>query len=165
MRVLILSTILLLACYESETPLVNCPVVEALHYEMEGNAGCMIISDGKMLVVRDKKSGKLGFPAGAAVKTEKATCTAYRETLEETGNQVIVRSLLAYFKEENFFLFDCQLRSPVKTTVPAGVADEIDFIYWLSPIDLKSADWRFSEQFETVIRIFKYQSNHISRGK
>ena len=78
------------------------------------HAGCAIFLNKKLLLVRDKKSKKWGFPAGKHEMGERAFHTAYRETLEETGLRVVIDDYLGEFKEQNFSLFKCNVIEDTK---------------------------------------------------
>ena len=75
----------------------------------KNHAGCLIAVDKKILLVRDKKSKKFGFPAGRHELGERAFQTAYRETLEETGLRVVLDAYIEEFASENFRLFKCNI--------------------------------------------------------
>ena len=60
-------------------------------------AGCFIKQADRLLLVRNRFNGKLGFPAGFSNFGEDAQCTAHRETWEETGLRVEVGELVEQF--------------------------------------------------------------------
>ena len=115
----------------------------------KNHAGCLISVEGKILLVRDKVSKKLGFPAGHHEFGERAFQTAYRETLEETGLRVVLESYVTEFAGENFRLFKCNV---IEDT---GKHDnEIMEVKYVSQDELKavidSGDARFTNQLEYV---------------
>lgn len=60
-------------------------------------AGCMIVRDNKILMVKEAKKecyGQWNFPAGHVEEKEKITDAAIRETYEETGCKVKLTGLL-----------------------------------------------------------------------
>lgn len=60
-------------------------------------AGCMIVRDNKILMVKEAKKecyGQWNFPAGHIEEKEKITDAAIRETYEETGCKVKLTGLL-----------------------------------------------------------------------
>lgn len=126
-----------------------------------GNAGCLVVHDGRMLVVRDRRSGRLGLPAGAREPGEAAQCTAARETWEETGFRVRVGGELARFGRD-FFLYRCHLAEPEAVVEPAEVPLsgrlEIESVHWLRPETTDPADWRFPGQVPEVLRLFRRAS-------
>ncbi len=137
-----------------------CDVVPGHESHAIGNAGCMVIRDERMLVVRDRHSGRLGFPGGARDPREPAQCTAARETWEETGYRVRVGPEVARFGRD-FFLYRCfagdraVLNDPPQ--VPFSSRIEIESVHWLRPADIDSQDWRFPEQFPYVLRLFEQE--------
>ncbi len=120
-------------------------------------AGCLVRSEGKMLVVRHKFSGKLGIPAGYSDGLESARCTAYRETLEETGLEVRVHEMLEEF-DDGFRLFRCSLADYIPTSdpvdVPASGIAEISEVIWFEPDSAPQRQWRFPEQHPALMLLF-----------
>lgn len=60
-------------------------------------AGCVIVRDGKILMVKEAKKkcyGQWNFPAGHVDELEKITDAAIRETYEETGCKVKLTGVL-----------------------------------------------------------------------
>ena len=74
----------------------------------QSNAGCVVVKDEKILLVRDSYSGKLGLPGGTKGKREVATVTAVRKTLEETGLVVYIDDFVSEFKN-GFRLYKCKI--------------------------------------------------------
>lgn len=72
------------------------------------NAGCVVVKDEKILLVRDDYSGKLGLPGGTKGRHEVATMTAVRKTLEETGLVVYIDDFVSEFKN-GFRLYKCKI--------------------------------------------------------
>lgn len=81
----------------------ECPYIIA---EPSANAGCMLIQDEKALLVLHRNSGKWDFPGGTSDSGESARCTAYRETVEETGFDVEVRDRIITF-DNGYQLYRC----------------------------------------------------------
>ncbi|MDB2331075.1 NUDIX hydrolase [Alteromonas sp.] len=71
-------------------------------------AGCVIATDGKMLFVTHRLSGKLDIPGGGQNDDEALACTAHRETWEETGFNVEVRHVVGT-TSNGMTLFSCHL--------------------------------------------------------
>ena len=70
-------------------------------------AGCLIVRDGKILMVKEAKKkcyGQWNFPAGHVDENELVTDAAIRETYEETGCKVKLTGVLpistVYLKEK-----------------------------------------------------------------
>ena len=144
------------AC-SSDTP--PCRAAAGSEDRHSGNAGCLIRKDRRLLVVRHRLGGKLGFPAGRGKAGESARCTAHRETWEESGVDVEVGRLLGVFRVDGpFYLYACtpgsRLASNQELPVPAWARVEITAIEWVSPKDLEADAWRFPEQFPRVQRLF-----------
>ena len=72
------------------------------------NAGCVIPKDGKILLVRDNHTKKLGLPGGKKNKNEPATMVAQRHTLEETGLIVYIDDFVSEFRN-GFRLYKCKI--------------------------------------------------------
>ncbi len=112
----ILGCIYMAMCYSriAKMDLAVNPVCKECFSTAKTHAGCAIFSDKKILLVRDKKSRKWGFPAGTHELGERAFQTAYRETLEETGLRVFMEDYIHEFKEQNFRLFKCNIIEDTK---------------------------------------------------
>ena len=146
------------ACNENG-PMTQCKLTKGFHYDMQGNAGCLVIENDKMLLVRDFISGKLGPPGGGNEDHETAPCTAARETYEEAGLEVRVGQLLGTFGKGNFYLFRCYaLKQPVSLRAPVPFLgfSEIEEVLWLDPNLTQAKDWRFTSQYDDMNRIFNY---------
>lgn len=77
---------------------------------LKGNAGCLVMHQGLVLVVQMKDTGKWSFPAGKPIGNETAEETAVRETFEETGLRVVIKKLLYTFSDRRpFYLFEGSL--------------------------------------------------------
>ncbi len=135
-----------------------CPVDGVWLAEPVANAGCMVRRDDRLLVVRDRLSGKLGFPAGASMPPEQAHCTALRETWEETGYPVRVEELLETFPG-GFRLYHCTVPAdvPAQRDVPRPPQAllEIEAIHWLLPDEIQAGAWRFPSQWPRARELFR----------
>ena len=120
-------------------------------------AGCFIKQADRLLLVRNRFNGKLGFPAGFSNFGEDAQCTAHRETWEETGLRVEVGELVEQFGN-GFLLYRCKLflgqdlSEPIP--LPKSALAEVSEILWVDPHSISAHEWRFSWQVPNVLRIF-----------
>ena len=120
-------------------------------------AGCMVRQGDRVLAVRHRFGGKLGFPAGRANSGESAQCVAHRETWEETGVDVVVQQLLKRFGN-GFALYRCELAAGGagrvdELTVPASGRSEISQVLWIDPHTTQAADWRFPRDYPEILRL------------
>lgn len=71
----------------------------------EKSCGAIVELDGKVLLVRQKKSGNIGFPKGHILPGESEIETAIRETKEETNVDIEIcnkkRYSLSYIQNKN----------------------------------------------------------------
>ncbi len=112
-----------------------------------------------MLMVRDRSSGRLGFPAGTGNPGEAAQCTAHRETWEEAGIDVEVGRLVRVF-DNGFRLYACQpsdlaVSPGAAIAVPDWAWSEVSEIGWVDPEGLFAEDWRYPEQWPDVLQHFR----------
>ena len=160
--------LLLLLCFEgvplfAENDAPECQIFPGLESPLQGNAGCLIKIDDKMLVVRHCQTNRLSPPAGTAAEGETAQCTAHRETWEETGVEVRAGRLLRTF-DDQFHLFHCLavdetiIKQP-ELQVPEPYRHEICEILSLNPSLSSDEDWRFPEQLPGIKEAFKRISN------
>jgi len=139
----------------SQTP--ECNVDPAYREDAVGNAGCFIVVNGKLVVVRHRWGGKLGFPAGHFELNESAQCTAHRETWEEAGLHVRVGARLLSFND--FFLYNCSLIDEVDSDrtsfpLPPQARNEITEVLLVNLSDIDHEEWRFPEQLEVILNLF-----------
>ncbi len=135
-------------------------------------AGCIVPTPKGILIGIGTSFGDLRIPFGSHKTGETAQQTAARETKEETGIDVDVRSLLQTFENGTVFLFYCiptraiddysQLR-PVDTS-------EIAEVIVLDPVTMLNHDgrkiknaWRFPEDRSLLTNIFqKYKTEQTN---
>ena len=131
--------------------LADCPRVPGQEDDRRANAGCLIVRDQQVLLITHRWGGKLGVPGGTLEPEELAQCTAHRETLEETGVQVLVGE---------------PLQEEVPLSLPAAARLEVSDIGWYSLADLRRADWRFAYQFDLFLKVARQamQSSSDSQG-
>lgn len=146
--------------------LADCPRVPGQEDDRRANAGCLIVRDQQVLLITHRWGGKLGLPGGTLEPGELAQCTAHRETLEETGLQVVVGERLQVMKN-GFHLYRCMPAGPlleeVPLSLPAAARMEVSDIGWYSLADLHRADWRFAYQFDLFLKVAR-QAMRSSSG-
>lgn len=118
-----------------------------------------MIKQGHRLLVIRRPEGDLGFPAGTTRSAETAQCTAHRETWEETGENVLVGSLLHIFNDfpATFYLYRCYVEAGTGDSDEAFVPcdqQEVEEVLWIEPERVDPHSWRFPTQYETVKQIF-----------
>lgn len=118
-------------------------------------AGCLTVVHGKMLVV-DSRTGGLTPPGGKSREGESAQCTAHRETLEETGLDLIPGELLAVF-ETGFHLYACDIHAGSGHIKPAVM--EVKRGFWLDLADFDSVQWRYPGQDKIIRDILMPEPN------
>lgn len=111
--------------------------------EIKANAGCIVIRDGKLLVIQSP-TRKISIPGGSAHKDETAVCTAIRETQEETGLEV-TPTKLAKVWENGFYIFECDAASR-KTKRSIRQAVEVHAIHWITTEEFDNYRWRYEKQ-------------------
>lgn len=71
----------------------------------EKSCGAIVESNGKVLLIQQKKSGNFGFPKGHVLPFESEVDTAKREVKEETNIDILIdetkRYSLSYIQNEN----------------------------------------------------------------
>lgn len=141
----------------------NCnPPQELLNGKKYANSGCLIIQNGKILVVsrKDRKhhskksqnnkpaqseqpTVKSAIPGGRKNQDELSPCTAQRKTLELTGIEVIATKKL-FTAKNGFTVFLCES----KTQIPQSQkfhASEISFAH-----PSKITNYKYPEQLEEI---------------
>ncbi len=137
----------------------RCKVDPRYRSEARGNASCLVVYEGKLLVGRHKKTGKLDLPGGTAEQDETAQCTAHRETWEETSVHVEVGRLLEKFPND-FYLFECRpVSKQINPVVSEKFRDDVSEALLLDPLSTKNDDWRFPYQTPTIKWLFQKPYN------
>ena len=136
-------------CPEAGTGVADrCRIEPGSEDERVGAAGCLVQRGDSILAVRDRDSGRWGFPAGNPRAKENAQCTAARETFEESGVEVTVGSLAARLGS-SFFLYRCTLLD--SNSEPATrPGPEILAVDWLNLQRLSPAAWRYPGQVTRI---------------
>jgi len=125
----------------------------------------LIRNKGKVLLMRNKSSGKLWPPGGGVEIGEPMHESLKREVLEETGLRIEIDKLL--FAKENFFyyspfdeayyafamIFDCNIKSG-KLLNDKQVNDyESEKPRWIDIKSLKSSDFQdFQKEFLSILK-------------
>lgn len=126
------------ACSTTEDP--ACPYRGEADFAL--SAGCLTVVHGRMLVV-DSRSGGLTPPGGKSREGESAQCTAHRETLEETGLDLIPGRLVAVF-DTGFHLYSCDIHAGSGNIDPAVL--EVRRAFWLDTAKIDEVQWRYPGQ-------------------
>jgi 8-oxo-dGTP pyrophosphatase MutT (NUDIX family) len=129
-----------------------CPAAATSADERRGNAGCLIVNNGRVLVLRHQPTGKIGLPGGTPRSGERAACTAHRETFEETGLTVEIGPFVAQM-DNGFLVYACRLADsgyPENFTVPPHARGEVQAIFWASLDEQNAGNWRFPTQLGEI---------------
>lgn len=126
-------------------PAPVCPYTGLADYAP--SAGCLALVHGRALVVQSRLGG-IGPPGGSAREGESAQCTAHRETLEETGLNLMPERLLHTF-DTGFNLYLCDIHAGSGTIDPVHI-DEVKQAFWLPVDEFDQHTWRFSGQGEAL---------------
>ena len=111
------------------------------------SAGCLALVHGRALVIQARLGG-IGPPGGSAREGESAQCTAHRETLEETGLDLMPGRLLNTF-DTGFNLYLCDIHAGSGTINPVHI-DEVKQAFWLPVDEFDQHTWRFAGQGEAL---------------
>ena len=130
------------ACSTREEP--ACPFQGEADFAV--SAGCLTVVHGRMLVV-DSRKGGLTPPGGKSRQGESAQCAAHRETLEETGLDLIPSRLVAVF-DTGFHLYSCEIHAQSGPIDPAVL--EVKRAFWLDIARIDEVQWRYPGQGETL---------------
>ncbi len=127
----------------------------------EANAGCLVTRGDDVLVVTMRLTGKQSLPGGTTDPGESPQCTAYRETLEETGVAVKVKELLAEMPN-GFQLFRCEA---IKENPLLNTHDwkEVSDVSWRSWLSLDQENWRYPQWFEQTRSLIRENITGISK--
>ena len=120
-------------------------------------AGCVIVRDNKVLMVKEAKKlcyGQWNFPAGHVDEFEKITDAAIRETFEETGCKVKLTGVLPIFS------VDLKKETIIVVSFTAEVLDEnIKFnkdeileVKWIDIEEIKNMTEKELRGYESALR-------------
>ncbi len=153
--VLFTMLVLLTGCGSSVTP--SCPYADD-DSPVEVNAGCLITREDQILFVEQRITGRINLPGGTAKDGESARCTAWRETHEETGAQVVVTRPVMEFK--HYIVYQCSLLNPLRSD---GVdLIEIQGLHWLDKRHFDQFEWRFPYQQQYLTHYLDTQTAQAS---
>lgn len=129
-----------------------CSIAAGAEDARVGNGACLVVSEERVLLVRQRPSGRWGLPGGRRARGETGQCTAHRETWEETGLAVTVGRLR--FRTRATLVFQCELVAGA-TPVPAGERPwasriEISEQRWVPASELADLDWRFPDHWSEI---------------
>lgn len=139
----------------------------SLDADLRADAGCIVLrknanNENELLTIISPLN-RASIPGGQNRLAESASCTAIRETYEETGIAVTPVKLATVW-ENGFHIFECQIKPDAKdiATSPSGMHPlvsliEVSEIHWLSPREFDLYQWRFPEQSVWL-------SQYIQRG-
>lgn len=119
-----------------------------------GNAGCMILDNGRLLMVQQRVSGRWSMPGGTGETGERAACTALRETQEETGLQVTLKHRVATLPN-GFHLYRCDADGDAG----GGALDQFEISGWRFYSEQERAGivWRFEAQHGLIDQLVREQ--------
>ena len=112
------------------------------------SAGCFATNSGGLLVVQGL-NGKLSVPGGSSHQGESAMCTAFRETWEETGLQLVPQERLAVF-DTGFYLYRCTEGEKPGQIDPPPWRREVLNAFYLTPEKFTDYEWRYPQQVELL---------------
>jgi len=149
----VLAALLLAGCRD-QPPAPSCQAQPREESVLQANAGCLIMQDGALLVLKHRFGGKLGIPGGAAEEGESAQCTAHRETWEETGLDVRVGERVGRLRY-GYTLYHCYPTEPLDTSkdldIPWHSWLEITNAVWLPPDEIPADQWRYVDQVDAFM--------------
>jgi len=146
--------LLLIAC-SKKTPAPECKIEIANKSNAEGNAGCFIQNNGKLLLIRQRFSSKLSFPGGTHERDETAQCTAHRESWEEAGVNVTVGRTL-FIHKNKYYLFKCDIPENTDLLTTNDPIEILD-VLWIDPRKTSITDWRYSTDRALSIELLGLQ--------
>lgn len=130
-------------------------------------AGCVIVRDDEILMVKEgKKScyGQWNYPAGHVEDFENITEGALREVFEETGCKVKLKGLLPIvcidYKEETHVLI--RFTAEIVEENISYDGDEILDVKWIKMEDIKNMKREELRGYETAVKtVYDIENNNI----
>lgn len=131
-------------------------------------AGCIIVRDNKILMVKEAKKkcyGQWNFPAGHVDELEKITDAAVRETYEETGCKVKLTGVLPICSvdgEDGETLVMVRFTADILEEDIKFDTDEILDVKWLNVKDVKNMTENELRGYDTSIQFIRdFEENKI----
>nr|WP_276307707.1 NUDIX hydrolase [Alteromonas facilis] len=155
---------MLLGCSEPPPNLPHCRANAEPLNSPATSAGCLIVNEQQLLVIKHRLSGRWDIPAGGQVTGESLACTAHRETFEETGINVSVDAYITT-TTSGMALFACSHQSgftPPKyptLPLPEWSKGEVTQIKWVDPFTLNPREWRYMDQWPEIAEAFVMASS------
>lgn len=142
------------ACTHSRQ--AECPFTGVPDYAP--SAGCLSVIHGRVLVV-DSRKGGLTPPGGKTLQGESAQCAAHRETLEETGLDLMPGQLLDVF-DTGFHLYYCEIHVGSGLIDPPGAVSEVRRGFWLPMEEFDDVHWLYPGQGERLRNLIAPSDPH-----
>jgi 8-oxo-dGTP pyrophosphatase MutT (NUDIX family) len=126
--------------------------------DVVGAAACLIRIQDQLLVTREHTSNKYALPGGKSKNSEKAQCTAHRQTWAKTGFNVQVGEYLGmdndglrYYQCTSEGNFVGQIQS---FPVPLWAHANVDEILLINPSESKLTQWSDDSQLNVIRDMF-----------
>ena len=157
MTTLLFLPLLMAGCHKQAS--IACPY--STDQIPRANAGCLITQGDDVMVITMRMTGKQSLPGGTAEIGESPRCTAYRETLEETGVKVRVHELLGELGN-GFHVYRCE---PINSDIDLNVVDwkEVSDVSWRSWLSLDDDNWRYPEYFAQTRQMIRQNITGLSK--
>lgn len=136
--------------YAKNTPECNVSLPLSSYVNLNSNAGCLIVKDDKVLFVKLARSNKITIPGGKGKKGENSSCTAHRETFEETGlNVKVIKKILT--AENGFEIFLCETSQEIDKNYKRKY--EIKAVFYAKPENIKN--YKYPQQLKEIKNFLK----------
>lgn len=124
-------------------------------------AGCLIVRDGKILMVKEAKKrcyGQWNFPAGHVEENELVTNAAIREVYEETGCKVKITGVLpistVYLKEKETAIIIKFTADIIEENIKFNTEEILD-VQWLNLDEVKNMTEEELRGYDTALKDIK----------
>lgn len=143
----------------SGKPVPGCPACGAVHWlDPKLAAGCLIVRDGKVLLVRrgiEPGYGKWVFPGGHVDRGETVEGAALRETREECGADAEIEGLLGLYSYPGRPVVIAVYRARLAETSPEPFpADETLEVGWFGPEEVERLPLAFRSSADALGLLF-----------